>query len=115
MLTAKQKGFLRRLCPEKKPKKRIYYIKREEGEVEVRLRKPYSLMDEKGNKPHLEGEIIRLLRAGEEISFFRQGVAPMTIERYASGYEFSLRRRKNLKKREENKNAVKRNEINRVV
>jgi len=89
VLTVRQKRCLRKgLCSEKKSKEKIYRLR---GGDEVVLEKPYSLKK--------RGKFIDLLRDREKISFFYEGVDPVTIERYASGYEFSLRRRKNLVKK----------------
>jgi hypothetical protein len=81
MITVRQKGCSRK-CPDKESKERIYRLK---GGIEVRLRRPYSLRE--------KGKIIRLFRAGIEISFFGQGVDPETIENYALGYEANLQRK----------------------
>lgn len=90
MLEVRQKKcFNRRLCPEEKPKEKIYRLKRG---GKVRLRKPYSLRKRGGFIDLFRG------RGREAIHSFYNGVTAEEIEKYVLGYEADLQRKKKGKK-----------------
>ncbi|MDP2967074.1 MAG: hypothetical protein Q8N87_01535 [bacterium] len=84
MITIRQKGCSRKLCPERERKKRIWRLK---GWPEITLPIRHYSLEGKGNS-------LYLLRDGEKISFFLKGVAGETVTNYASGYEAKLQKEK---------------------
>ena len=88
MFTANQKRKLFRQVENKKFK--IYRLK---GGGEVKLQKPYSLRK--------KGKFIYVFRGhnGKAISYFCQGVSPVTIERFVAGYEVNLQRKEKERER----------------
>jgi len=68
---------------------RVYKLK---GGLKVTLKKPYSLKR--------RGKFIDLYRGKKRISYFGEGVAPITIERYALGYEANLQKEEKEKEKE---------------
>lgn len=65
------------------------------GGRKISIKKPYFLKRDKKRK------IIRIYCGREEISFFGEDVAVVTIERYISGHKFSLQREQKEKERRE--------------
>ena len=95
MLTIRQRKAFGKSKKNKK-KVRVYNLK---GGRKISLKEPYSLKRDKKKK------IVHLFRDGEEISFFGEDAAVVTIEGYASGDEFDLQRKQKEKERKEKKNA----------
>jgi hypothetical protein len=89
MITIRQKGCSRKLCPGREQKKRIWRLK---GWPDITLPTRHYSLKEKG------GCSLFLLRDREEISFFLKGVAGETVTNYALGYEAKLQRESLIKK-----------------
>jgi hypothetical protein len=87
MLTVKRRKAFSKL---ENKKFKIYRLK---GGGEVKLLKPYSLRK--------KGKFIYVFRgrSREPISYFCQGVSPVTIERFVSGYEVNLQRKEKEKEK----------------